>query len=301
MDYFKLFYRTFYLETNGFIPAKPLNQMVYPGDFFQIVNGEIIVYGNIFRNGIVDIEKVQFDYGEKLNPVNWEFSKGMRKPYAGRGTGQNSLDGEFSYSKQILAFEERGDFSFKGFEPEAVKFSHWNHIKDELLIKLTQVIYSFRELYVVTEVATVSDWTLAIAGSDKAELEIAMNSENFGLVDIFGHADTATVQARDIEYYNREEKRKPIFFKSKKLKVENDKVELFMSDLIGDREIRHEWAKNFFEYEFYSDAAYYSSINNFNQASVLDLLQANQLNPNTVLSYFNWADANLDDVELLFK
>ena len=30
------------------------------------------------------------------------------------------------------------------------------------------------------------------------------------------------------------------------------------------------------------------------------MLQANELNPNTALLYFKWADANLDDIEKLF-
>jgi hypothetical protein len=36
------------------------------------------------------------------------------------------------------------------------------------------------------------------------------------------------------------------------------------------------------------------------QACFLDMLQSNELNPNTALSYFKWADANLDDIEKLF-
>ena len=36
------------------------------------------------------------------------------------------------------------------------------------------------------------------------------------------------------------------------------------------------------------------------QASILDMLQANELNPNTALLYFRWSDANLDDIEKLF-
>ena len=41
------------MNTHGFIPTKPLNQNVYPGDFFQIINGEFIVLGNIFRKKVV--------------------------------------------------------------------------------------------------------------------------------------------------------------------------------------------------------------------------------------------------------
>jgi hypothetical protein len=36
------------------------------------------------------------------------------------------------------------------------------------------------------------------------------------------------------------------------------------------------------------------------QGFYLDMLQCNELNPNTALLYFKWVDANLDDVEKLF-
>jgi hypothetical protein len=36
------------------------------------------------------------------------------------------------------------------------------------------------------------------------------------------------------------------------------------------------------------------------QDSILDMLGANELNPNKALHYFKWAEANMDDVEKLF-
>ncbi|HET6992936.1 MAG TPA: hypothetical protein VFJ43_16510, partial [Bacteroidia bacterium] len=62
------------MRTGGFIPTKPLNQNVYPGDFFQIINGEMIALGNIFLKGVVDNDNVEIGYGTKLNPANWNFS-----------------------------------------------------------------------------------------------------------------------------------------------------------------------------------------------------------------------------------
>lgn len=162
-------------------------------------------------------------------------------------------------------------------------------------------MYSFRELYVVTESAVASDWTLAIAGSDKAELEIATESESFGLVDIFGDAKAKTVQARDIEYYHKENKKKPSFFKAKKLVVQQGKLDFFINELIKENAQKLSWATGFFEYDFYHDTVHFPSAVSMNaQGCVLDMLQANQLNPNTALSYFKWEDANLDDVEKLF-
>lgn len=295
----KKFYFDFYNRTNGFIPSKPLNQNMYLGDFFQIQKGEMVLLGNIFRNGVVDVDEVSFEYGIQQNQYNWNFSNGVTKPYVGRDSGQNPIEGTFGYSKEILAFKEFGSFFFTSNHPESVKILNWNAIAAELIIKLTQVLYSFRELYVVTESAVASDWTLAISGSDKGELEIASETESSGLIELFGKANSKTIQARDIEYYHKEEKKIPSFFKAKKLIVQPEKLDVFISDLIRERTGRGDWAVNFFDYD-YEHTSFLVSIPQNHPTCVLDMLQANQLNPNTALQYFKWVDANLDDIEKLF-
>lgn len=300
-DIFKKFYRSFYNRTSGFIPTKPINQNIYPGDFFQIRNGEMILLGNLYRDGIVAREDCILQYGIGLNDTQWSFSEGVTKPYSGRDQGNNLIEGEFEFCKQVLAFETKGSFFFSGQHPESVKIVNWNEVAQQLIIKLTQTFYSFRELYVVTESAVASEWILAVAGADKAELEIATQSESFGLVDLFSDTSAKTIQAREIEFYHKETKKKPSFFKAKKLAVQQEKLDVFISDLIRNNAQKVNWATDFFEYDFYHDTVHFpSSISMTAQACVLDMLQANQLNPNTALSYFKWEDTNLDDVEKLF-
>jgi hypothetical protein len=297
---YRRFYRSFYMRTGGFIPSKPLNQNIYPGDFFQIRNGEMVILGNIFRNKIIDPEDCRFGYRNKLNPAGWSFGDGVTKPYSGRGSGHGSIVGEFEFSKQILAFADYGSFFFKGNDPESVKIINWGELQQQLIIKLTQTYYSFREIYVVTESASASDWTLAIASSGNAELEIATDSENFGLVDIFGHHSAKTIQSKNIEFYHREPNRRPGFFKARKLVVQDEKLEVFVSELISQRQGQDEWAGSFYDYDFHYDSVFTSQIPACAQASILDMLRANELNPNTALLFFRWADMNLDDVEKLF-
>ena len=297
---FRNFYRNFYLNTGGFIPTVSLNQNIYPGDFFQIRNGEMFILGNIFRDSIVDSAECRFSGPTKLNASGWSFNNGVTKPYAGRGTGLGSVGGDFEYSKQILAFADFGSFVFRGNEPESVKIMNWNELQQMLIIRLTQTVYSFRSVYLVTEIATTSDWTLAVASSGKGELEIASQSENFGLVDLFGHISAKTIQSKDIEFYQREHSRKPFFFKAKKLVVQDERLDLFVSELISRRLDQDEWATAFFDYDFSYDRLNTVQIPGCAQASILDMLHANELNANTALLYFRWADANLDDVEKLF-
>ncbi len=296
---YRNFYRNFYIRTGGYIPAKPLSSSMYPGDFFQIKNGEIIILGNIFKDSVIDPAEASIDYNIKLNPTSWNFSDGLSKPYSGRTNGQDINDGNFEYSKQVLAFAKRGSFVFHSTEPEITKIANWMEIQQQLIIKLTQTLYSFRELYVVTESASVSTWNLAIAAEENAELEIASDNENFGLADIFGHQSTKTIQSRDIEYYYRELNRKNSFFKAKKLVINDEKIDYYMSDLINKRAEQQEWAKSFYNIDS-KDYTSHHYIPAKTEINPLDMLSGNELNPNTALLYFRWADASLDDVERLF-
>ncbi|SDG65292.1 hypothetical protein SAMN05421827_10937 [Pedobacter terrae] len=298
---YRNFYQNFYRRSSGFIPVALLGQAVLPGDFFQIRNGQMIVLGNIFRNNVIEVQDIEIGYNNKLNPSGWSFSDGVTKPYSGRGSGRAPLAGEFEFSKQILAFAEKGSFIFKASEPESTRMLNWNEIQQALIIRLTQTYYSFREVYVVTDVATTADWTLAVSGGNLAELEIATDEENFGLVDLFGHHSSKTIQSKDIEFYHREEKRKPSFYKAKKLVVREEKVETLVSELIAQWRGYNDWALGFYEYDFHYDHHYVNDQGAYSQGNILDLLAPNELNPNTALLYFKWADANLDDVEKLFN
>ncbi|MRX41865.1 hypothetical protein GJU43_21490 [Flavobacterium sp. LC2016-23] len=298
---YKKFYRHCYLKTAGFIPARPLSQSLFPGDYFQIKNGEIIVLGNLYRNSILPPEDAELSAVVHLNASNWNFSDGISKPYSGRGNGHGAIEGQFEFSRQILSFASKGSFIFKAEEPQSIKINNWNAIQQQLIIKLTQTLFSFREIYIVTESATATHTTLAIAGEKEAELELASETENFGLVDIFGHPGTKTIQSKDIEYYHHETKRKPAYFKAKKLVVQDDKLAFFVSDFMAKTNNSSEWTDTFYDSNFHNDADYNAQrIMQHPEGYFLDMLQANELNPNTALLYFKWADANLDDIEKLF-
>ncbi|WP_158992506.1 hypothetical protein [Mucilaginibacter sp. L196] len=297
---FKNFYRKLYMRTGGFIPSIPHNNNIYPGNFLQIRNGQMTPLGNIFRNGIIESENYNLGYGIKLDPAYWNFSDGVTKPYSGRGSGHGPIGGEFEYSKQVLAFSGYGSFFFRSSDPQSVKVRNWNQLQQQLIIKLTQTLYSFREVYVVTETVSTADWTLAIAGSANAELEIATDTENFGLVDIFGDPTARTIQAKEIEYYYRQLNRKPVFYKAKKLALQDEKIEQMVSEMVAKELNQDEWASEFYDYDFHYDQMDSSQDPGNYNINILDLIKANELNPHTALMYFKWVDTNLDDVEKLF-
>lgn len=296
----KNFYRHFYMKSSGYIPSKPLNSSLFPGDFFQIQNGEIIVLGNIYHNNVIAPGEKEIDYGFKLNPIGWSFGEGVQKPYSGRGSGTDPISGEFEFNKQILTFDKKGSFIFHADAPEAVKITNWNELQQELIIRLTQTYFSFRELYVVTEVVSAAEWNLIIAGAENAEVEISGEADSFGLSNLFSHHSSKVVQSRDIDCYYREKKRKPCFFKAKKLAVREEKTDTLTTYITAQIQEQNQWANNFFDFNFEASEMYMPYSPEYNSLNILDMLPANELNPNTALQYFKWADTSLNDVEKLF-
>jgi hypothetical protein len=181
-----------------------------------------------------------------------------------------------------------------------VRIANWEHLQQHLIIKLTQINFSFREVYVVTDIANASSWTLAVAGSEKGELEIASNEETFGPVNIFGLSSARTIQAKDIEYYYCETGRYPNFFKAKKLITNREEAKLITSNAITNLADKDDWANRFYGQELDFEPGRQTYYQGEGNLDLLDMLKANELNPNTALRYFSWADASLDDIERLF-
>jgi hypothetical protein len=296
---FYKFYVSFYSKTGGYVPAKPLNQPLHPGDFFQIRNGEVIVLGNIYFGNMIRAEDVNLVYDEHLYAPAWKMEDGVSRLYSGRSNGTGVGDNEFEFSKQILGFGGYGSFLFSSDNRSSVRIGNWSDLQDQLIIKLTQAYYSFREVFLVTESVGTSRWALAVGGSHDAELEIATTTDNFGLTDIFDHSDVRNIQSKNIEYYHMQKDGAPVFFRAKKLVVQEERVRTFINELIVNRRRHQEWALTFFN-QFGAASPYTSPLSSDTGFSLLDTLRANELNPNTALLYFKWADMNLDDVASLF-
>lgn len=292
------FYRHFYLKTGGYLPVKPLTEVLFPGDFFKIIKGEIVVLGNIFRDIIISKEDAAFNT-HRLNSINWNFSDGVSKPYTARGSANSPTDGEFLFSKQILAFSNRGSFTFHAEDVDSTLIINWEDIKQQLIISLTQTRYSFRELYIVTESVSAKQWNLAIAGAENAEMEIAIESENYENTDFLGNESAKIIQSKDIDIYLKETTKKPYFFKAKKITIQEDKIESLVQNFTNQRIKQNEWAANFYDFSPENISLQSLPLNMHKDISILEMLPANELNPTTALLYLRWTDMTLEDVEKL--
>jgi hypothetical protein len=295
---YKRFYTNTYLRTSGFIPALPPGPHLYPGDYFQVRNGAVVRLGNIYKDGVISGEAIKVSHQNKLNSFSWDFHEGVSVQFLGADSiSRNDIS---SYCKHILSFSASGSHIFKGNEPFATRIANWADIEPELIIKMTQTLFSFRELYVVTESVVFSDWSLAIAASSGAELELISEAPAMGQRHVFNDILSNMVLSRDLECFIRSDAKMPSFFKAKKLVVHEVRQDYIISQLIARQLDYGGWANSFFDGQFNTtnEPSDYRSAQS--GISILDLLQANQLNPNTALQYFRWADANLDDLEKLF-
>jgi len=295
------FYREFYLNTDGFIPTHPLDQTLFPGDFFQIRNGKIILLGNIFKLDL--IEEMDLQRGIPLPPSNWQFSSGINTTFSKQGDSYSEKGmPTIQFLSQKLEFAEPGSFSFNGAKPESVRISNWNKFWESLTLKLTQTRYSFRKLYVVTEVATTSDWRLAIANRHDAELELWSDNEDSNWTDLFSISASKMVQTKDLFWHKMEHKRRPCFFKAKKLIVNPQSLDTFIGNLSRNINLQGESAASFFNYEFHESPFSHKRTKELNtETHLLDMLQSTELNAANALQFFSWIDASLDDVELLCR
>jgi len=292
---YKKYYTNLYLKTGGFIPVSPLDNQVFPGDFFQVEHGEMKIVGNIFRDKVIDPDAIEFVFNTPLNPDSWNINYGVDRPYFGIKDTQGNFEDKEYYS-QLFSFKERGSFFFKGIAPKATKIINWNLVEAELILKLTQYNYSFREVYLVTEAAHMKSWTLAVADNEEAELEISSRSKEINIDDIFSHEASKAIHAKNMECYRKEINPKLSFFKAKKLCSREQRDFQFGYDTTAIQNTLVDWANGFYNFDFRVNG------NQLKQSPIplIDRLKGNELNPTTALEFFHWIDCSLDDLEKLF-
>ncbi len=277
--YKKNFYRDCYLQT-GWIPMQPLTRKLVPGDICQIQDGEFRPLLNMVDAHV--LEDVKVSHAVPLDGVNWELSRGVKQG-ACKITACKDDDGErYQRTKQVLEFSSAGSFMFHAHEPTAHLLLNWHMLSDDLIVKLTQLHYSFRHAYVITGVATMKNWGLAVAGQSKAWLEMTATVGNTDWYSMLSHSSARTVKCKGMAGNEMARGMPAYFFKAKRLVLSNAMRDHFVHQVLHNR----------------SDLSP-SAVAHWLDADLLNLCKANELNLSTCLNFFDWVDAGLDDVQLL--
>jgi hypothetical protein len=277
------FYRQCYLKT-GWLPAQPLTHKLAVGDVCQIRNGRFLPLLNIGDAHLVENLLLSYDIplDTSLDRPGWNLSQGTHQSFSEILTEQNPNGEPYQLTRQAVEFLHRGNFIFHAKSPQACLLLNWSQIRDDLTLKLTQLHYSFRHAYVVTGVATAENWGLAVAGQAGARLEMSAEISDSNCYALLSH-DTARVErSTGIACFEAARGTAAHFFQAKKLVMSDAMFDRYLTrvvenkDELGNAELAH-WLR----------------------ADLFDQIKSNELNLTTSISFFNWVDMSLDDVELL--
>jgi hypothetical protein len=274
------YYRQCYLHTGGWIPVNPSSPSIALGDFCTLQRCELRPLGNITADLRLS-ENTLVSPELPLSPSDWKLQHAVSQVFTEteRSDSENDLG---SKTRQVLEFEAAGGFVFHGHNPRCTVLLNWSQIVDEITIGLTQSHYAFREVYVITGVASVCPWSLTIAGKAGAKLETFTRKTNADVFSLITDETCQVVSKADISTHARSHEQPFRFIRGKRLVMSNWASEALLERLIANHEEgRIEFLSNWIDQ------------NKFNA------VQENELNLATCLKYFDWVNTSLDDVERL--
>lgn len=259
---------------------QPLSRQLALGDLCQIRQGRLQPLLNIGDAHLVEHLLVSREI--VLDRHGWELSRGVHQLLSETHTEQRHNGELYDLTKQVLAFAEEDDFIFHVAKPKANLLLNWAHIRDDLTLKLTQLHYGFRQVYVITGVATADDWGLAVAGQSDARLEMSAELCQSNCFGLLSHISAKAHRCVGLTSYERASGQPAHFFKAKKMVLSDLMTDHFLRQIIENKP------------ELGPD-----EIASWLKADLLDLVKANELNLTNCISFFNWVDMSLDDAALL--
>lgn len=258
----------------------PLDRKLELGDFGQIRQGRLTPMGNIGKLKLV--YAIHATNLIALNPDDWRLESGLVNIHSSIETHVDEDNKLSAIGSQVFGFENKGDFIFHGAKPKARLIANWSEFKHDIIRELTQANYSMRDVYVITALATVKHWGLAIAGADGAQLELTAETAEPDHFALLSHATALARQRQHIATFEHGSEQYAHFFKAKKLVLSDHKKDQLLNQMLNQKETLDG-----------------DELANWLTADLLNRVHLNELNPNNCLDYFDWADATLDDVEKL--
>ncbi|NOU50281.1 hypothetical protein HG263_06965 [Pseudoalteromonas sp. JBTF-M23] len=279
-----MIYREFFFDSyinSKWIPVYPFGNQAQLGDVFQIHQGRMCT----LLNATLDLELGNHIHANEPFPLridDWRHTQGCTKVQDSLIVEQ-TVEEQLVKRQQMYRFERPGSYLFWAQDAQATFMRNWAQVAPELMVKLTQSKYTFREAYVVTAIATIPRWGLAIAQTNEAELTLTGERENSAclfeqqLCNITNSSGLGFFEHNNLEATRFE---RPLhFFRAKKLTLSDRKFDDFLYDL----EKRGTYKPQL-------------PIDNWLHSTMLSLAATEQLNINTCQDFFQWQDATLDDV-----
>ncbi|MFT5654514.1 MAG: hypothetical protein ACI9XU_000228 [Arenicella sp.] len=306
------FYRHCYQATDGWVPMMPLGSEIRLGDFGQIVDSEFLPLGNIFKLRSLPINlpegptiKTRTDIG--LNVHDWQMSDGIEEETSlERQASSEHREDDDSFAllqSRAVWFADAGSFSFSCSAPRAEFIVNWNQISQIIMLGLTLIEHSFREVYIVTRLASVDNWELAVAKTANAELKVSSRVRDENHYNVTYDAAGVHRQSKGLDFYHIGVDRPAHFFQAKKLIMSDVKRDHYISKILDQKD---ELPPNIIANLLKTDLLNQVKENELNQPHFLKCEGKEnkqqpfcEINVAPYFEFFEWADLSLDDIAKL--
>ena len=273
------FYRDCYLNT-GWLPMQPLTRGIAIGDICQILQGRFQPLLNVVDAHLV--AQVSVSREIPLCADDWRLEQGVQQSSSELLSAAGENGEHYLQTRQVLEFSQAGSFMFHANEARAHLLLNWDHIRDDLTLKLTQTHYGFREAYAVTGVVTLNEWGMAVAGQSCARLVMSAALDSTDRFALLSHSSARAEQCHGMASYDKAHGLPAYFFKARKLVLSDEMRDRYLMQLVENQTHLRP-----------------TEIANWLNANLLDLVKSNELNLNTSMKFFDWVDLSLDDVARL--
>lgn len=272
-----VFARECYLR-NGWLALPELARSVEVGDVLQIGPGKVA--------SLLSLPAIQLAQAAQISPAtalsSYDFQMKNGVSIKNFQRCRYEHDAGQCFSRYEVDFAWAGSYVFQCQQVQAQFLLNWHQLRDDFLLKLSQLHFQFRDAYVVTAVAQASQWNLSIAATAGANLHYTTASQS---QDLFISLACPELQ----------------FEASRGLAVQQSSVHQPAHFIQAKRMILSEAARDKMLQQVLERQLGISPLARANwlQADWVNLLKNPELSLNTCKDIFSWRDLNLDDIELL--
>lgn len=228
------FFLDLFKSTGGFVPSWPLGKKVVLGDLIVMKKGRFYTIGNISDRNLY----TEFKVSPYVIPdaQNWQLSSGIQSSFKSANSDVEENWTLLEREKAVLRveFENNGSYLLSCANPKYVRIDDFNKIRKELVRKLSAEIYSFKKIFVVTEVAEADAVSVSIASHANGFMEISSERDiimNAMDLHLYSH-DIKMERFLNVPVHFRKEGPEPMFFKAKKLGLKDHMREQLIHDLL---------------------------------------------------------------------
>jgi hypothetical protein len=264
-------------QKTGWLPAWPFNQPIALGDVCQLQAGRLVKIIPCVQLPLV--EPINSSPPIRLDAADWQLASHVRIAVQSHETLVNEQGHEQSLAAIALHFERPGAYVFCGGKPSAQFITNWAALQQDIALKIVQLHFSLRQALVITRVAQVAPWSLAIAAGEGGHLEIQSACADTNMFRHFEHVSVRLQQSRNLVSLELSQQAPALFFQAKKLVLTAQGEDQLLKQLME-----------------YGNPSALSAFARYNQADLAAYFKNAELGLNSVQQLYGWANLGLDEV-----